>query len=67
MGKNELIDLTLYLHHETDRAYLVSDTGEEDAAVWVPKSQCEFNARKPGSAVCEFTMAEWLAQAKGLI
>lgn len=35
--------------------------------VWVPKSQCELNERKPGGAVCEFTMAEWLAQAKGLI
>jgi hypothetical protein len=66
MSDKGLIDLALHLHHETEKAYLVSDTGDNDDTVWVPKSQCELNERK-GGGVCEFTLPAWLAHGKGLI
>lgn len=72
MGRSELTDLTLHLHHETspgdpDRgAYLVSDDGDDAKAVWLPKSQCERGDAK-GQRIYEFTVPEWLAQKNGLI
>lgn len=60
------IDLTMRLHHETDRAVLVSDDGEEKHAVWLPKSQIEYEkAKSPGHVVV--TLPEWLATDKGLV
>ena len=39
--KSDVIDIDVDLHHETDRAILVSETGDKDDAVWLPKSQIE--------------------------
>ncbi len=61
-----LIDVTLQMHHETDKAFLVSDDGNREKAIWLPKSQCERGDPK-GKGVFEFTMPEWLAMDKGLI
>lgn len=47
------------LEHETDNAWLVDIDGDE---VWVPKSQCEYDA---SSQVLE--IPEWLAIEKELI
>jgi len=58
-GKSNLVDLNLDLHHETDKAFLVSN-GRTDK-VWLPKSQVEDNGDNT------FTMPEWLAYDKGLI
>ncbi len=65
MSKKELIDLTVTLHHETEKAFLVSDSGDRDKAVWVPKSQCEIEVVKGNTVI--LTMAEWLAIEHGLI
>lgn len=65
MSNSHIVDLTLQLHHETDRAILVSDDGEEEQAVWLPLSQCEVNKLKGN--VVEVTMPEWLAIDKKLI
>ncbi len=63
--KSDLIDLTMYLHHETAKAVLVSDDGIRDNAVWLPKSHCE---TAPGeNGVCVVTLPEWLALERGLI
>lgn len=59
------IDLTLRLHHETPQAILVSDDGEEKHAVWLPKSQIEWQETKPGYV--EAVVPEWLAADKRLI
>lgn len=41
MGRrDEDVELELALHHETAAAYLVSELGERDRAVFIPKSQC---------------------------
>ena len=66
MSKRELIDVLVRLHHETERAVLVSDTGNRNDAVWLPLSQIEFiSGPKPGTI--EITLPEWLALSKGLI
>lgn len=70
MGKKELLDITMQLHHETkpgseEGALLVFDDGDKDRAVWLPKSQIEFTLKPKG--IVEVTLPEWLALEKGLI
>jgi hypothetical protein len=38
---SKIIEVSLFLHYETDKALLLSETGEKKDAVWVPKSQVE--------------------------
>lgn len=65
MTKSDLVDLTCHLHHQTERAVLVSDDGDKQRAVWLPLSQCEVEPK--GRGVVEVTCPEWLALEKGLI
>jgi len=37
--RSDLVDLLLFEHHRTAAAILVSDTGEQKDAVWLPLSQ----------------------------
>lgn len=68
MSRSDLIDVTLQVHHETDKAFLVSDDGDRTKAVWVAKSQCERGDRAPiGKGIYEFSMPEWLATEKGFV
>jgi hypothetical protein len=62
--KSDLIDVTMQLHHRTDRAILVSDDGDKDNAVWLPLSQVEVLPKNDG--MVEVTMPEWLAVEKGI-
>jgi len=65
-----LVDLTLVLHRETERAWHVSESGDPGFAVWIPKSQADCGERVGGDdmfPVYEFTMPEWLAVEKRLI
>jgi len=64
------IEIAVTVHHETDAAWLVSDTGNRDEAVWLPKSQVSSEAEidlSDGPTEAELTLPEWLAQEKGLI
>jgi len=36
-----LIEVSLFIHHETDMAYLVSE--DEIDKKWIPKSQCQID------------------------
>jgi hypothetical protein len=63
--RSDLIDLSVQLHHETDKAILVSDDGDKDKAVWLPFSQIEIERCKGGIATV--TLPEWLATEKGLV
>lgn len=58
--KANLIDVAVQVHHETAKAWLVSDTGDKKDAKWIPKSQAEI-------ADGVLTCPEWLAKDKGLI
>lgn len=60
-----LIDIACRVVRETDRAYGITEA-DDDAVIWVPKSQCEWHAT-PGKFVGTMVMPEWLAKEKGLI
>lgn len=75
------LDIHLVIFHETDRAWLVGDTGEREKAVWLPKSQVEVDETRPdgqeseliggipsGRAmpICRVVLPEWLAAERGL-
>ena len=47
--KSNLIDIFGRVHAETERAVRFSETGEDDEAVWLPRSQIDFEpASKAG-------------------
>lgn len=56
------VEVTLHLHHETDRAWLVSETGAGGDATWLAKSAAE---RGSGRDEFTWTLPEWLATARG--
>ncbi|SDQ98658.1 hypothetical protein SAMN05519103_00314 [Rhizobiales bacterium GAS113] len=63
--KSDLIDVTVQLHHETEKAILVSDDGDRHKAVWLPHSQIEVERKERGVIIV--TMPECLAIDKGLV
>ena len=68
--RNELVDLALFIIHETDAAWRVSDTGKDADGVWLPKSQVEVEfdkAPKAGVRAAVVTLPTWLAQEKELV
>ena len=69
--RSNLVDLFVQMHAETEKAVLISDTGEEAAAVWLPKSQIEVEydptMKVRGKGAATITCPEWLAKDKGLI
>jgi hypothetical protein len=59
----ELVDVSVAVHHRTEKAILVSTDGNKQDAVWVPLSQVEIEDR--GRYVV-LTMPAWLAIEKRL-
>lgn len=59
-GRSDLIDVAVQVHAETEKAWLVSDTGERKDAVWIPKSQAELDEGV-------LTLPEWLATEKKFV
>lgn len=65
MNKNhDLIDLSLYVKHTTDKGILVDNLDGD--GVWLPKSMVE-PSEVDSMEAHEFSMPEWLAKNKGLI
>jgi hypothetical protein len=64
--KSDLVEVTVLVITETAKALLVSDTGDREGAVWVPKSQIEIEATDREGAYV-ITLPEWLAIEKGFI
>lgn len=62
--KSDLADIDVQLHHETEKAWLVSSDGDRENAIWIPKSQAEI---EPKGKHHVLTCPEWLATDKGLI
>lgn len=64
-------ELVVYLHHETEKAWLVSQTNERSDAKWVPKYLkdgspfCELE--QAGANDCILSIPKWLAQEKGFV
>jgi hypothetical protein len=63
---SRLVDLELFEHARTDRALLVSETGDKRKAVWLPLSQIEINSTG-AEGIHDITLPEWLARDKGLV
>lgn len=78
-ARSDLVDVTLALHHETPKAWLLSDDGNEKRSFWIPKSMCEVakSGRQQGGyrrngLCCNLdivfvTLRQSLAKEKGLI
>jgi hypothetical protein len=78
-GSIDLVDLTLVVHHTTERGALLSANGEEARAVWVDLARFDIvktgnfvtGYRKSGQAVqlpvATVTAPQWLAKEKGLV
>lgn len=65
-----MMDITCRLHAETEKAILISDDGIKDNAVWLPKSQVEFqieSSKNYNLGIITVTLPEWMAKDKGLI
>jgi hypothetical protein len=70
-GKSDLIDLTLEMVFETEKAICVYQpvtSRNKDALkkVWLPKSLIEYEPKKDRISV-DVTLPEWLAHREGLI
>ena len=65
--RSDIIDITVHLHHQTEKAVLISDTGDSDDAVWLPRSAIEVDISASSGSVTEITLTEGLATEKGLI
>lgn len=65
--KSTVIDVTVMLHHRTDKAVLVSDDGDPKSASWLPLSQIDIDDSASSGDAVEITLPEWLAVEKGLI
>lgn len=62
--ESDLVDVELHLHWETDKAWRLSNDGDNDSAEWLPKSQAE---RDGEGIVSTYTMPRWFAEEKGFV
>lgn len=60
-----LVDLDVIIHHETKLAIFVSDNGDVEKAVWLPKAAIEIERKKGDNAM--IILPERMAIDKGLI
>lgn len=66
---NEKTEMTLYLHKDVEKAWLVSQNKKEIDAKWLPKSQCEVVERREGKHPIEMNIIvpDWLLVEKGFL
>lgn len=65
--RSDLVDLDVRVHARTEKAVLVSVTGDSDDAAWIPLSQCEIEPHENAQSVYVLTCREPVALDKGLI
>jgi len=61
----KLIEITAEIKIETDKAFLLSDDGENEE--WFPKSQLNYDPDSQVGDIVHFEMPEWLAIEKEFI
>lgn len=61
--KSDIVDISVSLLRESDKALLVKPAFREASASWVPKSMVEI-APNEGSAAMTLSLPEWLAREK---
>ncbi len=62
--KSDLHDIPVFLHRETQKAFLVSTHTTKDP-VWVPRSLCEIEEAHDGNYT--LTAPEWILTEKELV
>jgi hypothetical protein len=62
--KSNLIDVTVIVKHETEKAWLCDHGGKNPS--WVPKSQAELEPNKDGKTAT-LTLEQWLAEEKEMV
>jgi hypothetical protein len=62
----ELYDVSLHFHARTAKAFLVSENGDRDKAVWLPVSQIKISDWKASGSIT-VTAPTWLLIEKGLL
>lgn len=66
--RSDLIDIDVTVHHETEKAWLVSSDVSTPEKVWLPKSMCEVSDQKPApSKAGTLTAPQSFLRDKGLI
>lgn len=64
----KLVDLEVFVHHETEKAVLITLDGLRSHGVWVPKSAIELEKIEGQNAIAYIgTLPEWLAIEKRLV
>lgn len=63
--RSNLHDIEVHLHHETEKAWLVSTDGYRENAQWIPKSAAEMQQKV--SRIYILTAPEPLLIEKGLV
>lgn len=61
------VEVWVTVHQTTDDAVLISDSGDEDDAVWIPRSQIHEEEDIDNGDIVELSVAEWIAKREGLI
>ena len=61
MGKKEVVDMELYVHHHTEKAVLVS-LEADSAKTWLPRSQIEMDDWRVTKQKVNITLPTWLAE-----
>ncbi len=61
-----IIDIQVHEHARTEKAILVSDSGDKKDAIWLPLSQVTVHNTEV-NFIRDIIIPEWLAKEKGLI
>lgn len=64
MTRSNLIDITVVLQHQTEKAWLLDHGGKKPS--WVPKSSGELEPNKDGKTHT-LTIEQWRAENEGMV
>lgn len=63
----EFVDLDVHVHVVTQRAIRVSLDGEDDNAVWLPRSMCKIDSEPERNTDVSIGVQDWIAEREGLV
>lgn len=65
-SNDEVVEVDLHVHAESQKAMLLSTNGDEKRAEWTPKSQITYIGAERGHSGT-FELKEWIAKKNGFI
>ena len=63
----EFVDLDVHIHAVTQRAVRVSLDGDEENAVWLPRSMCKIDGDPKRNTDASISVQDWVAEREGLL